>query len=129
MPYKDPEKRKQYQKEYQKKYYLKNKQKLNEKHKKYREANEEKIKNHEKTPERIKQHRISNWKRYGIICDNFDALYFHFLKTSYCDLCKVELTTDKDITSTTKCLDHDHTITNRPNFRNILCQSCNVKRK
>ena len=99
MPFKDPEKRKQYHKKY------------------YKEYNQ--------SDKGIKLFRISNWKKSGLICDNFEALYEHYLKTAYCDACKVELTYDKITTPTRKCLDHCH---ETGLFRNILCHSCNVKR-
>jgi len=118
MPYKDPEIAKQKQKQY----YEKNKEKIKEQQKEYQ-------KEYKKTPQRIKTYRLSQWKSRGVICDNFDALYDHYTKTSYCDFCRCELTIDKNNTANTKCLDHDHTITDRPNFRNILCNACNVKRK
>ena len=95
----------------------------------YRLDNKEKIKESRKTPKGKKSHRIAQWKYQGIITDDYDALYHHYLKTAYCDACKVELTYDRRTTATTKCVDHDHTITDRPNFRNILCNLCNVKRR
>jgi hypothetical protein len=114
MPYKDPEKRKQYAKEYQKQYYQKHKQKILKRHKEY-----------QKTPQGIKSNRIHSWKVLGLICDDIDELYNHYIKTTHCDECGVELTYDKTPTPTTKCMDHNH---ETGEFRNILCQSCNVKR-
>ena len=129
--------------QYQKEYCEQNREKIKEYKKQYREQNKEKIneyyhdnrekisqqqKQYHQTPESIKSHRISQWKYKGVICDDFDALYDHYTKTSYCDFCRCELTYDKNKTATTKCLDHDHSITDRPNFRNILCHSCNIKR-
>ena len=104
---------------------------------KYRKKNKDKIKGHyenygkkyRQTPKGIKSYRIRNWRKRGVICDNWNAMYDHYLKTSYCDFCRCELTYDRYHTSTTKCLDHDHSITDRPNFRNIICHSCNTKRK
>lgn len=58
MPYKDPEKLKEYRKEY----YQKNKDKLNEKHKNYRNQNQEKIK--EKKKEYYGQNK-DKAKEYG----------------------------------------------------------------
>ena len=110
MPYKDPEKKKEYDRQYN----LNNK----EQQKEYKQSNKG-----------VKSNRISNWKKRGIITDDYEALYDHYLQTSFCDFCRVELTYDKTTTATTKCCDHDHTITDAPNFRNILCHSCNVKRK
>ena len=138
-------------KEYKRKHYLKNKEKIREKqkeyrlkntekeklrHKEYRLNNQEKIKEYQKeynkkynqTESRIKSCRISCWKKRKVISDDWDALYDHYLKTTLCDNCNIELTYDKYNTPTTKCLDHDHSITDAPNFRNILCHSCNVRR-
>jgi len=110
MPYKDPEKRKQYQKQYQKK-------------------NKDKLIQYRQSFVFIKSKRISDWKSRGVVCDDFDALYDHYTKTAYCDFCRCELSIHKERSANTKCLDHDHTITDRPNFRNILCHRCNVLRK
>ena len=122
-------------------YREKNKEKKNQHNKEYREKNKDKtkeyyeknkkkilqqMKEYHQTPQGKKSQIISGWKRQGIICDNWDALYDHYLKTSFCDLCKVKLTNGNPTTATTKCCDHDHSITDRPNFRNILCHSCNV---
>ena len=91
--------------------------------------NKDKIKEYRQSPRGIKSGRISNWKNYGVVCDNWDAMYDHYTKTTYCDICRVELSIKKERSSNTKCLDHDHTITDRPNFRNILCHCCNTKIK
>ena len=110
MPIKDPVASKEYQRQYR----LKNK----EKRKKYLQ-----------TESGIKVNRIGNWKARKVITDDWDALYDHYLKTSFCDFCKIKLSYDKHMTATTKCLDHDHSITDAPNFRNILCHPCNVRRR
>jgi len=114
----------------QRKYRENNKQKI----KQYLENNRERIsarqKQYNETLEGKKTRKIAHWKHRGIITDDYEALYNHYLKTAYCDVCRVELTIDKvKSKATTKCVDHDHTITDRPNFRNILCNSCNVKRR
>ena len=140
MPFKDPEARKEYQRQYrlknkeklkesQRRYNLKNKEKRKENRKEYHLKNKEKRKEWRETESGIKSHRISGWKYIGVITDDWDALYDHYLKTSFCDFCKIELTYDRHNTKTTKCLDHDHSITDRPNFRNILCHPCNTKRR
>jgi len=120
-------------KEYHKQYYENNKEKIKASNKKYGDNNKEKKKEYQikysKTPNGKKTNRISKWKRYGIITDNYDALYDHYLKTAYCDACRVKLTYDRHNTATTKVVDHDHKIRDAPNFRNILCHSCNSKRR
>jgi hypothetical protein len=58
MPFKDPEKRK----EYYKKYY--------------------------RTPAGKKSHTINNWKLRGLIHDNYSELYEHYINTNECDVCK-----------------------------------------
>ena len=152
MPLKDPEKNKEYQRLYREKnidkrrlYYEKNKEKINERQRLYKEKNKEKNKEYqrlydEKNKERIKEYkrlyhqteagikgrRISDWKRRGVVCHDFEELYKTYMNISFCDFCKVELTYDKTTTATTKCLDHDHV---SGEFRNILCNSCNVKRR
>ena len=130
MPLEDPEKTK----EYQRLYYEKNKERIKEKQRLYREKNKGKNKErrreydrlYHQTEKGIKSYRISKWKRRGVVCHDFEELYKTYMNVSFCDFCKVELTYDKTITSTTKCLDHDHV---SGEFRNILCHSCNVKRR
>ena len=147
MPYKDPEKRKEYYqknkekiKERTKKYKEKNKQLIKEKNRlytlknkekrkeymtEYINNNKEKIKEYRQTEECIKITRISRWKFRGIKCEDWDKLYNIYLSQSNCEECGIELTYDKRNTTTTKCLDHDH---ETGEFRNILCNLCNVKR-
>tara|TARA_R110000868_G_scaffold403414_1_gene680680 strand:+ start:296 stop:682 length:387 start_codon:yes stop_codon:yes gene_type:complete len=124
MPW-DKEKRKQYNKEY----YQKNKDKAKQNSKEYREKpeNKEKYKQYQQTEQRKKSHRICQWKQQGIITDDYDALYEKYINTKNCELCNVVLTTDRYNTPTTRCMDHDHDITDRDNVRNIVCHSCNSK--
>ena len=115
-------------KEYQKQYYIKNKEKIAEKRKEYRENNKEKIKEYRKTASGKKSRIISDWRRMGVIETDYytyDELYEAYLYHPDCEECGVTLTTGKRC-STSKCLDHDHTT---GIFRNILCNSCNVKRR
>ena len=119
-----------YDKEYRKKNKEKNREKVKQIRKKYYENNREKIieqqKEYYETENGFKNSKINLWKRRGVVCDNFDALYDHYTSTAYCDACRVELTIDKKTTSTRKCLDHCH---ETGLFRNILCHSCNNKRR
>ena len=125
------EKNKEYFKEYHKEYRENNKEQIKE----YYQNNKEQIKEYQKeqqkeyikTPQGKKTKRISSWKRQGIIFFDYNELYEIYINTEYCNLCNVKLTTGKT-TSTHRCLDHDHSITDCDNVRNILCHSCNIKR-
>ena len=137
------EEKKEYNKEYQKE----NKEKISQQKKEYNEKNKEKIsqqrkekyqenkekilqqqKEYKKTPEGKKSNRISKWQQQGIIFFDWDLLHEIYIETTHCDLCGIKLTVDRYTTKTTKCLDHDHSITDYDNVRNIVCHSCNVKR-
>ena len=120
-------KNKEKKKEQDRLIYLNNKEKKKEQIRLYKLNNEEKIKIYKQSEQGKKTHRISNWKRYGIICFNFDLLYDLFVSTDKCEFCDIKLTIDKITTSTTKCLDHDHNITDKFNIRGVLCWSCNIK--
>jgi len=150
MPYKDPEKQREYkkeyyqkknkeymkeyyeknkekileqQKEYMKEYREKNKEKIKEQRKEYREKNKEYYKEYNQTETGKKSCRITNWKKRGIKSDDYNSLYDYYINCKNCELCNVELVEGLDNNS--KCLDHDH---ESGLFRNVLCRSCNVKR-
>ena len=138
MPFKDPEKKKEYKrlhylknkekvKEKARLHYLKNKEKIKETTRLYQINHKEKIKEYNQTEKFKKSNRISQWKSRGILCFDFDLLYDIFVSTTTCEFCEVELDTSRNRTSTTRCLDHDHSITDKFNIRGVLCHSCNRK--
>jgi len=80
-----------------------------------------------KTPIAKKIKKIGCWKSRGIIVEENDWDYFHdlYLSITNCQKCKKELTTGKR-THSTKCVDHDHNINDKPNVRMICCTACNL---
>ena len=120
-------KTKEERKEYMRLYYLKNKETKKENNKLWRQKNKGYIKEYRQTEQGKKSNIIGKWRHLGILCFNFDLLYDIFLKTTNCEFCNVKLTTGRYMTSTTKCLDHDHSINDMFNVRGVLCQSCNIK--
>tara|TARA_R110000772_G_C12923360_1_gene398749 strand:- start:38 stop:460 length:423 start_codon:yes stop_codon:yes gene_type:complete len=120
MPINDDEAEK---KAYNKKYYQDNKEKLLKRSKEYRDNNQEKIKEYRNTGNGLIRRRIASWKSHGIISDDWDKTQEQFANTTNCEGCNKEF-----ITTTNRCLDHNHNITDRPNVRNVLCQRCNTIR-
>ena len=66
-----------------------------------------------------KYNTIYNWRRSGLIYDDYDALYETYIKTMQCGHCKTEFTKNN-----CRCMDHDHTT---GLFRKIVCNRCNNK--
>ena len=90
------------------------------------EARKAYLKAYKQSPAGKKSNRITSWKDQGIIVQDYNKLYDSFLSTTNCQKCNKELTEDRTNTHSTRCLDHDHNITDRPNFRMICCNACNA---
>ena len=90
----------------------------------YKDPEERKA--YKQSPKGKKANRKSNWKQQGIIIKNFDEFYDLFLSTTHCQICQKKLTVDKKTTHSTRCVDHDHNITDGPNVRYICCHACNA---
>ena len=83
-----------------------------------------------RSPGVIKSSKIKNWKIQGIISDDWDKTYDRYIKTLFCEECNCLLVRQPHpLCKKTACIDHDHTITDKENIRNILCVSCNSKRQ
>jgi hypothetical protein len=72
----------------------------------------------------IKSARITRMKQYGIISDDYEALYEKWKNTTHCEECNVELIGGNE-GANRKCIDHDH---KTGAFRNIVCHKCNMIR-
>lgn len=66
-----------------------------------------------------KSKMICNWKRIGIIHDNFDTLFEEYVAITACQYCHKPFKSTKD-----RCVDHDH---DTGQMRLIVCQKCNNK--
>ena len=106
---------KEYFNEYNKKYFEKNKEYFTEYNKKY-----------SKTPQGIKSVTISSWKHRGLIYEDYDSLYGHYLNATNCDECGVRFGKFGGGVGDWKCMDHCH---ETGAFRNFLCNDCNVRRR
>ena len=104
---KNKEKIKEYKKAYQKQHYLKNKERITKR-----------IKAYNQTAKGKKVQTISDWKYRGVIGDLSTIYDDRYLPSTNCEVCNKTYAS-----STDRCLDHCH-ITGE--FRQILCQSCNV---
>ena len=61
---------------------------------------------------------IYDWKRRGLICDDYNALYETYIGTMECEHCQIEFTKNN-----WRCLDHNH---ETGLFRKIVCHKCNA---
>ena len=76
------------------------------------------------TKEQVK----SDWERSGendkgLIAteEEFESIYYMYIYSSHCELCNKEFKSTQD-----RQMDHNH---ETGEFRNILCNLCNIKRR
>ena len=70
--------------------------------------------------ERHKYKSIYNWKRYGVISEDYDKLYENHMNINNCELCNIEF--NNIIICNRRTLDHDH---NTGLYRQTICHKCN----
>ena len=109
---KNKEQIKEYNKQYATEYYKDNKEHLNEYNKEYSKV-------WEQTPQAKKSRAIKNWRRIGVIHEDFDKLYALYIATTECNVCNKVFKSTID-----RHLDHNH---ETGLFRYVLCCSCNTK--
>lgn len=65
---------------------------------------------------------IGKWKSRGVIAEyhEMEIIYTRYVNAEFCEICNKEFLTLRD-----RCMEHDH---NTGKFRNICCQSCNLKK-
>jgi len=68
-----------------------------------------------------KRKMIAHWKYCGLISDNYDFIFDRWDNSKKCELCKNEYKNSID-----KHMEHNH---DTGEFRNIVCRSCNFKKK
>jgi len=71
-------------------------------------------------PKRHKTITLYNWKRRGLIHDDIDSLYNEYIYVTSCDLCGIEFKSAVD-----RKMEHSH---ETGEFRNFVCQSCNMRK-
>lgn len=79
----------------------------------------------QKYPEKEK---IKYWKKYGIKLrpnEDWESVYLYWFTCECCENCGISLTDEKRVTTSHRCLDHDH---DTGFIRNVLCISCNSVR-
>ena len=82
-------------------------------------------KDYQKTPTGHKVMTKSQWKRMGLNMENFEDIYKRVMDTTHCDFCNVLLEIGKP-SKHSRCMDHCH---KTGEFRNVLCNICNIKRE
>ena len=130
MPPTEEQKRKN--RERVQRYRIKNREKIASKQREYYHQNTktclEKCKLYcKKNPEkRSKTYTIYNWKKSGLVCDDYNELYENYLKSTHCEECGCQYGKIGDKSNRFKCMDHNH-VTGL--FRNFLCNRCNLERR
>lgn len=79
--------------------------------------------------EGYKGNKIRTWRKQGMILkenEDWESVFYYYMACEECENCGIILTNDVVNTKERRVLDHDHST---GYIRNILCHSCNTKRK
>ena len=94
----------------------------------YNEKNKQKRKEfyrvHNQKPEIKKARKINEWKRRGLITEDYDAIHTKWSEATHCEDCNINFDEATTI-NYNKCMDHCHAT---GEFRAILCHPCNIRR-
>jgi hypothetical protein len=131
--------------EYQREYKRANKDRIAERDRIYRQANKDKITKqsreyyqanadniaermcaYQQTPQGKKSRTINSWKYFGVVHDDYNALYDLYQSSTHCEDCGKEFVgVMGDGSGAYRCLDHCHST---GAFRAVVCPGCNIKR-
>lgn len=70
------------------------------------------------SPEGMKSTKISDWRRQGLIDNDYSGLYDRYIVSTHCEHCNKAYKSTRD-----RHMDHDHST---GLFRKFLCHRCNV---
>lgn len=84
----------------------------------------DKLKVKNATPKAKRYYTIANWKRIGIVSEDYDTLYNDYLVTEKCQNCQCNFGVKGDKSGRFRTLHHDHE-TGEPLM--IVCQPCNIR--
>ena len=96
-------------------WYYNNKEKVTEYSKTYHQKNRVKL---------LKSITLRNWKRRGIVSDDYDKLYERYKSTEKCENCDCVMC--DGLKRNGRCCDHDH---KTGAVRGIICRICNINRR
>ena len=77
--------------------------------------------NYQKSPHGKKVRLIGQWKRRGLISDDYEKIHNIYLSSTNCNICNIIF--DETNNNNKKIMDHNH---NNGEYRQIICRQCNL---